>query len=81
MLLAKSLSAAAAIDVAQLVPARGSHFTALVGSRVAVHDAKLCFEVASVQPIGLAFYEIATDAGKYRGAVYGYGSSRYLVDD
>src|SRR5215475_13266408 len=53
------------VDVEDLVHAQLAHFADLVGSRIAVHGAKLRLNAASAQTIGVALHELATNAGKY----------------
>ena len=53
------------VDVEDLVHAQLAHFADLVGSRIAVHGAKLRLKATSAQTIGLALHELATNAGKY----------------
>jgi two-component sensor histidine kinase len=53
------------VDIEDLVRAQLSHFADLIGSRIDVHGPKLRFTAASSQAIGLAFHELATNAGKY----------------
>jgi two-component sensor histidine kinase len=40
-------------------------FADLVGSRIAVDGPKLCLKARAGQAIGIALYELATNAGKY----------------
>jgi PAS domain S-box-containing protein len=42
-----------------------SHFSDLIGSRIATHGPKLRLNAAAAQAIGLALHELATNAGKY----------------
>jgi two-component sensor histidine kinase len=53
------------VDVDELVRAQLAHFADLVGSRIALDGLKLRLNAASAQAIGLALYELATNAGKY----------------
>ncbi len=53
------------IDVEDLVRTQLAHFADLVGSRIAMHGAKLHLTAAAAQAIGLALHELATNAGKY----------------
>jgi two-component sensor histidine kinase len=48
-----------------LIRAQLAHFANLVGSRIAVDGPKLRLNAAGAQAIGLALYELATNAGKY----------------
>jgi PAS domain S-box-containing protein len=52
------------VDVDEVVRAQLAHFADLVGSRIAVDGPKLRLNAAGVQAIGLALYELATNAGK-----------------
>jgi PAS domain S-box-containing protein len=52
-------------DVEDLVRAQLAHFADLVGSRIVVDGPKLRLNAAGAQAIGLALYELATNAGKY----------------
>jgi two-component sensor histidine kinase len=42
-----------------------AHFADLVGSRIVLEGPKLRLKAAGTQAIGLALYELATNAGKY----------------
>jgi PAS domain S-box-containing protein len=53
------------VEIADLIHAQLAHFASLIGSRIAVHGPKLRLNAASAQAIGLAFHELATNAGKY----------------
>jgi PAS domain S-box-containing protein len=53
------------VDVEDLVRAQLAHFVDLVGSRIVVDGPLLRLNPASVQAIGLALHELATNAGKY----------------
>jgi two-component sensor histidine kinase len=53
------------VEIADLVHTQLAHFADLIGSRIAVHGAKLRLNPASAQAIGLALHELATNAGKY----------------
>ena len=53
------------VEIEDLVHAQLAHFADLVGSRIAVHGAKLRLKAASAQAVGLALHELATNAGKY----------------
>jgi PAS domain S-box-containing protein len=53
------------VDIEDLVRAQLAHFADLIGSRIAVHDPKLCLNPTAAQAIGLALHELATNAGKY----------------
>ena len=53
------------VDVEDLVRAQLAHFADLIGFRIAVHGPKLRLNPASAQAIGLALYELASNAGKY----------------
>jgi PAS domain S-box-containing protein len=52
-------------DVQDLVRAQLAHFADLVGSRIVIDGPKLRLKAAGTQAIGLALYELATNAGKY----------------
>jgi PAS domain S-box-containing protein len=52
-------------DVEDLVRAQLAHFADLVGSRIVIDGPKLDLKAAGTQAIGLALYELATNAGKY----------------
>ncbi len=52
-------------DVEDLVRTQLAHFADLVGSRIVVGGPKLRLKAAGAQAIGLALYELATNAGKY----------------
>jgi len=56
------------VEIADLVRAQLAHFADLIGSRIAMHGPKLRLNPASAQAIGLALHELATNAGKIRGA-------------
>ena len=53
------------VDIEDLVRAQLALFADLIGSRIAVHGPTLRLRAASAQAIGLAFHELATNAGKY----------------
>jgi PAS domain S-box-containing protein len=53
------------VDAEDLVRAQLAPFAELIGSRIALHDAKVRLNAASAQAIGLALHELATNAGKY----------------
>jgi PAS domain S-box-containing protein len=53
------------VDIADLARAQLAHFADLIGSRIAIHGAKLRLNPASAQAVGLALHELATNAGKY----------------
>jgi two-component sensor histidine kinase len=53
------------VETEDLVRAQLAHFADLIGSRIAVHGAKLRLKAAGAQAIGLALHELATNAGKY----------------
>jgi two-component sensor histidine kinase len=53
------------VDVDELARAQLAHFADLVGSRIAADGPKLRLSAAGAQAIGLALYELATNAGKY----------------
>ena len=52
-------------DVEDLVRAQLAHFADLVGSQIMIDGPKLRLNDTSAQAIGLALYELATNAGKY----------------
>jgi PAS domain S-box-containing protein len=53
------------VEVEDLVRAQLAPFAGLIGSRITVQGPKLRLKAASAQAIGLALYELATNAGKY----------------
>jgi PAS domain S-box-containing protein len=53
------------VEIDDLVRAQLVHFVDLIGSRIAVRGPKLLLSPASVQAIGLAIHELATNAKKY----------------
>jgi PAS domain S-box-containing protein len=53
------------VDAEDLVRAQLAPFAELIGSRIVVRGLKLRLNAASAQAIGLAFHELATNAGKY----------------
>jgi PAS domain S-box-containing protein len=53
------------VEIEDLVRAQLAPFADLIGSRIAVHGAKLRLKAASAQAIGLVLHELATNAGKY----------------
>ena len=53
------------MEVEDLVRAQLAPFAGLIGSRITVQGPKLRLKAASAQAIGLALYELATNAGKY----------------
>jgi two-component sensor histidine kinase len=53
------------VDVEDLVRAQLAHFADLIGSRILVDGAKLRFNSAAAQAVGLALHELATNASKY----------------
>jgi PAS domain S-box-containing protein len=53
------------VEIEDLARAQLAHFADLIGSRIAIHGAKLRLNPASAQAIGLALHELATNAGKY----------------
>jgi two-component sensor histidine kinase len=52
-------------EIVDLVRAQLATFVDLIGSRIVVRGPKLRLNAASAQAIGLALYELATNAGKY----------------
>jgi two-component sensor histidine kinase len=52
-------------DIEDLVRAHLAHFADLVGSRIVIDGPKLLLKASAGQAIGLALYELATNAGKY----------------
>jgi PAS domain S-box-containing protein len=52
-------------DIEQLVRGQLAHFADLVGSRIVIDGPKLRLKAASTQALGLALYQLATNAGKY----------------
>jgi two-component sensor histidine kinase len=53
------------IEVGSLVRAQLAHFADLIGSRIAVQGPMLRLKASGAQAIGMAFHELATNAGKY----------------
>jgi PAS domain S-box-containing protein len=53
------------VDVEDLARAQLAHFADLVGSRITAHGPRLRLNATAAQAIGLAFHELATNAGKY----------------
>jgi PAS domain S-box-containing protein len=53
------------VVISDLVRAQLAHFADLIGSRINVHGARMRFQAASAQAIGLALHELSTNAGKY----------------
>jgi PAS domain S-box-containing protein len=53
------------VEIDDLVHAQLAQFAELIGSRITVQGPKLRLNPASVQAIGLALHELATNAGKY----------------
>jgi PAS domain S-box-containing protein len=53
------------VEIEDLVRAQLAHFVDLIGPRITVQGPKLHLNPASVQAIGLALHELATNAGKY----------------
>jgi PAS domain S-box-containing protein len=53
------------VDVQDLVRAQLAHFADLLGSRIAAHGPKVRLNAVAAQAIGLAFHELATNAGKH----------------
>jgi PAS domain S-box-containing protein len=53
------------VGVDDLARAQLAPFADLIGSRIVVHGPTLRLNAASAQAIGLAFHELATNAGKY----------------
>jgi two-component sensor histidine kinase len=53
------------VAIEALVRAQLAPFADLMGSRILVGGPKLGLNAASVQAVGLALHELATDAGKY----------------
>jgi two-component sensor histidine kinase len=53
------------VEIEDLVRAQTAPFADLIGSRIVVRGLKLRLNAASAQAIGLAFHELATNAGKY----------------
>jgi PAS domain S-box-containing protein len=53
------------VEVADMVHAQLASFADLIGSRITLQGPKLRLNPASVQAIGLALHELATNAGKY----------------
>jgi PAS domain S-box-containing protein len=53
------------VEIEDLARAQLSHFSDLIGSRIAVHGPKLRLKATGAQAVGLALHELATNAGKY----------------
>jgi PAS domain S-box-containing protein len=53
------------VEIEDLVRTQLAPFADLIGSRIAVHGAKLRLKAASAQAVGLVLHELATNAGKY----------------
>jgi PAS domain S-box-containing protein len=53
------------VDIGELVRAQLATFKDLIGSRILVDGAKLRFNSAAAQAVGLALHELATNASKY----------------
>jgi PAS domain S-box-containing protein len=53
------------VEIESLVRAQLAHFAGLIGSRIAVQGPVLRLNPVGAQAIGLAFHELATNAGKY----------------
>jgi two-component system, OmpR family, KDP operon response regulator KdpE len=53
------------VEIEALVRTQLAHFADLIGSRIVVQGPKLCLKPGSAQAVGLALYELATNAGKY----------------
>jgi PAS domain S-box-containing protein len=53
------------VDVKGLIHAQLAHFADLIGSRISANGPALRLKAASVQAVGLAIHELATNAGKY----------------
>jgi two-component sensor histidine kinase len=56
-----------------LVRNEWQHFVDLVGSGIAVHGSPVRLNPAATEAIGLALYELATNAGKYGALSAGVG--------
>ncbi len=53
------------VDLRQLVRSQLAHFTDLIGTRILVEGAPVKVSTAAAQTLGMALYELATNAGKY----------------
>jgi PAS domain S-box-containing protein len=53
------------IEIEDMARAQLSHFSDLIGSRIAVNGPKLRLKTTGAQAVGLALHELATNAGKY----------------
>jgi PAS domain S-box-containing protein len=53
------------VEIDDLVRAQLAPFADLIGSRIAMHGARLRMKAASAQAVGLALHELATNSGKY----------------
>jgi PAS domain S-box-containing protein len=64
-----------------LVHTHLAHFTDLMGSRITAAGPNLRLNAAAAQAVGLALHELATNAGKIRGALDGHGACRRWMGD
>lgn len=53
------------VDLAQLVRSQLAHFADLIGKRILIDGAPVKVCTAAAQTLGMAIYELATNAGKY----------------
>jgi PAS domain S-box-containing protein len=66
------------VDLAGLARAQVAHFSELVGTRIVIRGPRIAVSAAAAQALGMAFFELATNAGKY-GALSNYEGGVELV--
>jgi len=64
------------VELAELVTAQLAHFKDMIGSRVLIDGPSVRLQPAAAQGIGMAIYELATNAGKYGALSNSEGSIR-----